>query len=469
MKQHCQFIIAFFIFYAGIGSVTAATTETAIQGRLFVVAEQGDDINPGTLHLPWRSLAKAARMVRPGDTVLLRGGLYAAGAVISRSGTKQLPIVFRNFPRERPVIHGHGKSRIGLTLDEVEFVIVRGFEVRGVGEVESLWDYRILWGGVLLKDARDCVVEANVLVTGDADGTAEQWIGAPGIRLWSSDPAKGSLRNLIRGNDASHGWSGAHTIGPARGNVFEGNHFHHNRETQENSDGAGQDNAARKLQSVRDKTPFNPKDNIYRYNIFSDNADDGLDMWVSTGNLVEYNLAHGNGEGSTGDGIGFKMGPGGYNTIRFCLASMNRRMGFSDNRGQHNIWENNFAIGNGRSPEAGPGWSQAGTEEAWRRNKQRLDIHSRIQEYRSALTEDLPPNPPRHVRRQGDSISWGPPTPARDGDTAEFYLLYLDADLIDITAALSLELPPDTKGKLCLRAVDDSYLDNQSKCIQAVE
>ncbi len=99
-------------------------------GQSFVVSPDGDDGNVGSLLKPWKTLAKAAESVRPGDTVFIRTGEYSAGTVLRRSGNAKRTIVLRNFPGERPKINGHGKSRFGLVLDTVRFVQVRGLEIR---------------------------------------------------------------------------------------------------------------------------------------------------------------------------------------------------------------------------------------------------------------------------------------------------------------------------------------------------
>ena len=54
----------------------------------------GDDAAAGTPNAPWRTLQKAARTARAGDTVIVHAGTYAGPLAPQGSGTKEAPIVF---------------------------------------------------------------------------------------------------------------------------------------------------------------------------------------------------------------------------------------------------------------------------------------------------------------------------------------------------------------------------------------
>jgi len=89
-------------------SVLAACADAEVAGRELVVAPSGDDANPGTVAAPFRTVAKGLASVRPGDTLLVRGGTYPerirSTAVVA--GTAAAPIVVRAWPGERPVVEG---------------------------------------------------------------------------------------------------------------------------------------------------------------------------------------------------------------------------------------------------------------------------------------------------------------------------------------------------------------------------
>ncbi|MCE5278839.1 MAG: NosD domain-containing protein [Planctomycetaceae bacterium] len=455
---------------------TTMPSTSTLGGGVFVVAPDGDDRNPGTVLQPWKTLQKAAYSVQPGDAVFVRKGQYAAGLIIKRSGTAESPIRFRNFPGEEPVIDGRREHYFGILLHQVRFIHVRGFSIRNIiqdraRKTRDKPGYSYPPGGIALIDSSDNVVEGNMIRTGgERHSPDEIEVGATGIRLYSANPSKGCHRNLLRGNECFHCSSGAHILGPGSGNMFEGNLFRDNQELREHSDGAGQD----ALRRVAGKTPaqgeppVTPRASIYRYNVCTDNSDDGLDMWVSTGNLIEYNFVSGSGMGpKKGDGNGYKMGPGGRNTIRYCLAYRNRARAFDDNAGGNNTWQNNVAFGNG-SPGA-KGATVLKTEDEWKKNKLRQDIQRRIDAFRDGLVETIPPGPPGNVQRTAAGLTWTAPAPAEDGDVAVCYLIFADERVIAVTYGESFALPPGVKGQLSVCSVDDSYRDNQSGRVNAAE
>lgn len=72
----------------------------------FYVSELGNDSNSGTLAQPFKTIGKAASAAAPGDTVLIRGGIYRETVTPSRSGEAGQPIVFRNYKDETATVSG---------------------------------------------------------------------------------------------------------------------------------------------------------------------------------------------------------------------------------------------------------------------------------------------------------------------------------------------------------------------------
>jgi len=52
----------------------------------FYVSPSGDDANPGTDSLPWRTIKKAISVTEPGQTVIVRKGFYEESVSIAKSG-----------------------------------------------------------------------------------------------------------------------------------------------------------------------------------------------------------------------------------------------------------------------------------------------------------------------------------------------------------------------------------------------
>lgn len=71
----------------------------------YYVSPHGNDSNPGTADLPWRTPRHAAANLPPGATVYIRGGTYPItdGVVVANTGSEDSPLIFAGYPGERPV------------------------------------------------------------------------------------------------------------------------------------------------------------------------------------------------------------------------------------------------------------------------------------------------------------------------------------------------------------------------------
>ena len=88
------------LFLAG----AAAEPATAVT---YYVATDGNNANSGTsINAPLQTVQKAANKVLPGDTVLIRGGIYREGVESVRGGTAAAPVTFQNYPGESVTIMG---------------------------------------------------------------------------------------------------------------------------------------------------------------------------------------------------------------------------------------------------------------------------------------------------------------------------------------------------------------------------
>jgi|GEM_PF-4111225 len=74
----------------------------------YVNGVTGNDANPGTGALPWRTIQKAADTLMAGDTALIAPGIYKESNVKpAYSGTRLLPITYKALdPANRPIMEG---------------------------------------------------------------------------------------------------------------------------------------------------------------------------------------------------------------------------------------------------------------------------------------------------------------------------------------------------------------------------
>ncbi|MEZ4734892.1 MAG: right-handed parallel beta-helix repeat-containing protein [Caldilineaceae bacterium] len=74
---------------------------------VYYVALSGSDGNPGTVDRPFRTIQFAVNQLKPGNTLLVRAGVYQEVLHIQKSGTAELPITIAAHPGETVVIDGN--------------------------------------------------------------------------------------------------------------------------------------------------------------------------------------------------------------------------------------------------------------------------------------------------------------------------------------------------------------------------
>lgn len=72
----------------------------------YVDARHGDDAAQGTEAAPWKSVNHSLAKLKPGDTLLLRGGTYYESVTCTVQGTQQSPITIRAYPNELAILDG---------------------------------------------------------------------------------------------------------------------------------------------------------------------------------------------------------------------------------------------------------------------------------------------------------------------------------------------------------------------------
>src|SRR5690349_17811038 len=72
----------------------------SLENLRYADAGKGDDGNDGSRDKPWKTLRHALTRLKPGDTLLLRGGTYYETLTVSLAGTADRPITLRSHPGE---------------------------------------------------------------------------------------------------------------------------------------------------------------------------------------------------------------------------------------------------------------------------------------------------------------------------------------------------------------------------------
>jgi len=216
------------LILGGAGATDAAPLRT------LYVATTGNDANDGSLGAPWRTLQRAANLVRAGDQVIVRPGSYA-GFNLTTSGTAANPILFSAEPGVIVNAPNTVRTQDGINLEGASWIAIEGFTVigmprtgiravlnhhvtirRNVGDANGRW-------GILTGFSDDLLIEDNVMSRSAVEH---------GIYVSNSGDRPVIRRNHVWGNsangihmngDLSQGGDGIITGAVVEANVIHGN------------------------------------------------------------------------------------------------------------------------------------------------------------------------------------------------------------------------------------------------------
>jgi hypothetical protein len=186
------------------------------------VSPSGSDAGGGSDAAPWKTLQHAAKLVRAGDTVVVRAGNYA-GFVLRRSGTAEAPIIFRA-DKGAVIENRNPETEDGINLEGASHVIVEGFTIDNAN-------------GTIARAGIRTVNNTHVVIRGNRVDRAGRWGFFSGF---SADLLIEA--NTFTRSTAEHGIyvsnSGDRPV--IRGNVIAGNHacgIHMNGDASMGGDG----------------------------------------------------------------------------------------------------------------------------------------------------------------------------------------------------------------------------------------
>jgi parallel beta-helix repeat protein len=214
-------IIAVLPLVAVTGVVWSAGPENAFlpgaAPRVYFVAPSGSDEAPGTAEEPLATIGRAAALVQPGETVVVRGGTYRKLLRLDRGGTIDAPIVFMAYQDETPVIDGEGldvdPNGALVTIEkEADCVTIVGLTIQNSS-------------GAGIKNYGDYVRIAGCKVT-QVDYQGMQTRGAAGVQYIGNEVWETCRMNLAKEREG--GWPAALTAWESTGVAYLGNTVHDN-------------------------------------------------------------------------------------------------------------------------------------------------------------------------------------------------------------------------------------------------
>jgi hypothetical protein len=121
---------------SGGGSTTATCT-----GTCYYVSPTGSDTNPGTSAAPFRTIQHAADVVDPGNTVIVRDGVYTNGSTdmvyLGRGGTSTAWVTFVSEHKWGAKLDGQSVFRNSAFAFGASYIRVENFEIYGIANGAS--------------------------------------------------------------------------------------------------------------------------------------------------------------------------------------------------------------------------------------------------------------------------------------------------------------------------------------------
>ena len=162
--------------------------------RIFYVATDGDDSNPGTIERPWKTIQKAAEALQAGDTVYIRAGTYHERVIPKNSGSENCYITYMAYPGEDVIIDGSGiklpDDLAGLfEISDKGYIKVIGLKIINAGLfdnnagifvidsshiiIQDNYIYNTVSSGIGIWNSKAIIVDGNEVVLACNDGEQE--------------------------------------------------------------------------------------------------------------------------------------------------------------------------------------------------------------------------------------------------------------------------------------------------------
>ena len=242
-SRHVLFslLVSCCVFLVLLGAITA-------EGATYYVATTGNDANPGTLNQPFKTFAQGVRLLQPGDTLYIRGGLYTERIDVQGPNKTGMPgkyITIAGSPGETVIIQyadttvaGYGPIKArgnrgyfvfeNLILDGINFADEVKWQIRDGNHhfiLRKIEMKNFPTSNIYIASGNDITIQDCILHDNISDGA----VGRRGYGIYFHDGANG----LIEGTEIYNQVGGGIQAypGPISNLVIRNNKIHDNNAT----------------------------------------------------------------------------------------------------------------------------------------------------------------------------------------------------------------------------------------------
>lgn len=167
----------------------------------YYVSQDGNDKNPGTIEKPFRSIKVGVSNLMPGDQLNIMGGIYYEMLEIKNSGTKNSPIVIKNYMDEDVIIDG-SKNSISDDCSLISIKDVSNIEISGLVLRNLSSKNEVVPSAIFISGTSKNITIANNNIYGISNlGKAEER-NAHGIAIYGDDEE--TISNIKIENNKIH-------------------------------------------------------------------------------------------------------------------------------------------------------------------------------------------------------------------------------------------------------------------------
>ena len=135
-----------------------APNTRAPQGQYYYVSTQGNDADPGTKGLPFRTISRAAGVAKAGDVVLIGAGVYYEDVKPLHSGEPDNYITYRNEGDGQVIIDAQdGQRPACIEINNKSYLQFIGLTVRGANSYQT-WPR----AGISITDGANHIILDNI-------------------------------------------------------------------------------------------------------------------------------------------------------------------------------------------------------------------------------------------------------------------------------------------------------------------